>query len=102
MLSNADRIKTSKAKIRRARLGKGDALSLLSPRAFFAFSSTERPWSLELAIGDYPFEAKNMRSSERNFASLGPGRTSVFSKRRNILIQIVYLLLTALVSQNAR
>ena len=37
MLSNADRIKTSKAKIRRARLGKGDALSLPSPRAFLHF-----------------------------------------------------------------
>ena len=42
-----------------------------------------------------------MRSSERNFARLRPGRTSVFSKQKNILIPIVYLLLTALVSQNA-
>ena len=101
MLSNADRIKTSKAKIRRATWERGRPVSPQPPRVF-AFSSTERPWSLELAIGNYPFEAKNMRSSERNFAPLGPGGTSVFSKRRNILIQIVYLLLTALVSQNAR
>ena len=42
-----------------------------------------------------------MRSSERNFARLRPDRTSIFSKQKNILIQIVYLLLTVLVSQNA-
>ena len=39
-----EHIKTSKAKIRRARLGKGGdgALSLPSPRSFFAFLITER------------------------------------------------------------
>ena len=42
-----------------------------------------------------------MRSSERNFARLRPGRTSVFSKQKNILIPIVYLQLTVFVSQNA-
>ena len=87
------------------RLGKEGALSLPIPRAFFAFLSTERlsplSWSLEQAIGDYAFKAKNMCSSERNFLRLRPDRTSIFSKQKNILIQIVYLLLTALVSRNA-
>ena len=87
------------------RLGKEGALSLPIPRAFFAFLSTERlsplSWSLEQAIGDYAFKAKNMCSSERNFLRLRPDRTSIFSKQKNILIPIVYLLLTALVSQEA-
>ena len=50
-IAQCGRIKTSKAKIRRTRLGKGGgggekngnaALSLPSPRAFFAFLFTER------------------------------------------------------------
>ena len=42
-----------------------------------------------------------MHSSERNFARLRPDRTSIFSKQKNILMPIVYLLLTAFVRQNA-